>query len=341
MRTADFLSARSLLGIALLSGSLWLMSPGAARAADLLPNLKALPATDISVGRNFAGDLAIRFSASSWNAGAGPLELIAGEVVRDRQNVYQRIYADDGSYHDELAGSFVWHQTHNHFHFEDYALYTLQPTWTKSSRTGTKTSFCIMDTFLQDRSLPGAPRSAVYANCGNSAQGMSVGWGDKYGAQLPGQEISLAKLKDGDYRLYIEADPKNRLIETDETDNVSCMLLHISITNETFDVLNPDSCDAPSPPSGGGVTVTAIDPTAAPAGTTFEMTITGTGFADGMTVTFDNGTSYKPVASNVIVDSSTQIRATVTIRNKGKSKDDNVWDVHVGDGVLIDAFTVL
>ena len=95
------------------------------------------------------------------NAGAGPLELFAGEVVRKRQNVYQRIFSSDGSYRDKLAGSFDWHQGHDHFHFNDYALYTLQPTWTKSNRTGAKTSFCVMDTDLVNGSLDGAPHAPV------------------------------------------------------------------------------------------------------------------------------------------------------------------------------------
>jgi hypothetical protein len=318
----------------------WTAPALAQQATEQLPNLKALPASDIYVARDFAGNPELRFAGSSWNAGTGPLELIAGEVVRDRQNVYQRIYSSDGSYRDRLAGSFVWHQGHNHFHFEDYALYTLQPTWTNSSRTATKTSFCVMDTDLIDGSLPGAPASPYYASCGNSYQGMSVGWGDTYGSRLAGQSISLTKLKDGDYRLFVQADPKNRLVESDETDNVACVLLRISVVAETVQVLNPSSCDSPSPPPVT-VTVNGISPTQAAAGTSFQATILGSGFYDGVAVSFENGTSYKPVASNVVVVSPTEISATITIKKKGPSGSDAVWDLRVGNGVLANAFTVL
>lgn len=224
--------------------ALWFAAPGsrAQVGQPLPPNLKALPASDISVVTNLAGDPELRFSSSSWNAGLGPLELIAGEVAQGRQNVYQRIYSGGGSFTDLLAGNFVWHEGHNHFHFEDYALYTLQAVKGKSRRSSTKTSFCVMDNTAVDLGLPGAPPAAVYAQCGNSAQGMSVGWGDTYGSHLAGQEISLKRFKSGDYRLIIEADPKNRLLETDETDNVSCVLLRIDMRRRTATVLNAEGC---------------------------------------------------------------------------------------------------
>jgi len=310
-----------------------------AQAVQMIPNLKALPATDIAFGLDSAGDPVVRFSATSWNAGAGPLELIAGEVAQGGQNVYQRVYLSDDSFTDLLAGTFAWHQGHNHFHFDDYALYTLQAVKGKSQRSSVKTSFCIMDTGHHDLSLPGAPPSAVYGSCGNSVQGMSVGWGDTYGAWLPGQEISLKRLKDGDYRLLIEADPKNRLLETDETDNVSCVLLHVGVSRQTVDVLNPQGCDTSNP--GGAATVASIDPaTGVAGGTPLIVTITGAGFVSGMPVAFEGGDGYRPVASNVVVLSSTAIVATVTIKKKGRPGPDNVWDVHVGTGVLESGFTV-
>jgi hypothetical protein len=214
--------------------------------------LTALPASDISVVLNFSGDPEIRFAASSWNSGDGALEMQAGEVAQGQQHVYQRIYNDDGSYADRLAGSFEWHQGHNHFHFDDYALYTLQPIKGKSRRTSAKTSFCIMDTELFDGTLPGAPSEAAYSQCGNFFQGMSVGWSDTYGSNLPGQEIPLRKLKDGDYRLYVEIDPKDRLVETNEDDNISCVLLRIGVSDLTLDILDATGCDAPGGGDPGG-----------------------------------------------------------------------------------------
>src|SRR5262245_45874912 len=105
--------------IALVAG--WVGSSTAyAQPVALKPNLQARPAWNILLlgGRLY-------FNATSWNNGDGPLELRARETdsVALRQNVYQRIYLSDGTFYETLAGSFVWHPTHNHFHFEDYAVY--------------------------------------------------------------------------------------------------------------------------------------------------------------------------------------------------------------------------
>ena len=194
-------------------------------AVDLLPNLEALPAEELCL--TTSGDTTwLRFSTTSWNSGAGPLELVAGKADRKakKQKVYQHIESSNGRVRKVLAGFFVWHSTHNHFHFENYAHYILQPVNAPgaSARTATKTTFCIMDTTKID-SLAGA---ASYTTCGKSVQGMSVGWGDTYGWYLDGQAIDVTELPDGDYRLEIVVDPKNRLSESDETDNTSDVMIN-------------------------------------------------------------------------------------------------------------------
>lgn len=319
-----------------------LMSYGhAQQVLELRPNIKALPPSDITIGTSIFGNVELRFSATTWNSGLGPLELRAGETGQGQQNVYQRVYLDDGNYYDHLAGTFEWHPSHNHFHFENYALYTLQSVKGKSKRSSYKTTFCLMDNLPIDTTLPGAPAAAVYGGCNPDVQGMSVGWGDVYVYSLPDQEIDLSRLKDGDYRLYIEADPKNLLLEDNENDNVACALLHISVTSQTVDVLNPDSCDTSGgSDSGGDVTVTGIVPDTAPVGKLVEVTISGTGFTPGMDVTFENGSGPQPSASGVTVVDSSTITAIVTVKNRGGKYPDYIWDVRVGSGVLVDGFIV-
>lgn len=135
----------------------------------------------------------------------------------------------------------MWHPGHQHFHFEDYALYTLQPVGAPglSQRTSAKTTFCVVDTDHVDPNLGNS--NPVYAFCGVDVQGMSVGWGDTYRNQLSGQSISLTGLPDGYYKLVIEVDPKKRVVETDDTNNVACSLLYLDITNRTV-AEDPDGC---------------------------------------------------------------------------------------------------
>lgn len=313
----------------------------AQQVTELLPNLEAFPPYDIEVIENFGGVVELRFSVRTWNSGSGPLELIAGEVSRGRQFVRQRVYDDLGTYQEYLAGKFVWHQGHNHFHFEDYALYTLQAVQGNAKRNSVKTSFCLIDTELVDGQLPGSPNRSIYENCGNFFQGISVGWSDEYDSFLPGQSIDLSQLKDGDYRLIIEADPKNRILETNDDDNSACVLLNISVAAQTVDIINPNNCDGTTePPPGSDVTVVGIAPNAARVGESIDVMIDGTGFTAGVDVSFTNGKGSKPVASNITVLSSSQIQATVTIKKRG-SNSDNVWDLVVDSVTLQDAFTVL
>jgi lysyl oxidase/IPT/TIG domain-containing protein len=258
--------------------------------------------------------------------------------------VYQRVYNSDGTYADYFAGTFVWHPSHNHFHFGDYALYRLDPVNAPggSPKSGSKTTFCIMDTTKVDGSLPGAPQQAVYATCGNTVQGMSVGWGDTYGYWLAGQSIDVTGNPSGDYCLSIQIDPKGRLCEADEandcgssTDNIASSLLHIDVERSRITVLDGSSCGTP----GGDVVVTGISPNSGRVGSTVEVTITGSGFAPGTSVSFEKGSGPAPTASEVVVASDTTIQATVTIK-KAKGGRDPVWDVRVGSGVLVNGFTV-
>ena len=63
---------------------------------QILPNLEPFPASEVQLTD---GGNTLRFSTTTWNRGAGPLELVGGEVLPDgtSQKVYQRMYLSDGS----------------------------------------------------------------------------------------------------------------------------------------------------------------------------------------------------------------------------------------------------
>ena len=305
----------------LLSWSMAVMLPAFSIAAprqvlELKPNLQAFPAGNLAIVQDVLGATQLLFSATTWNNGDGPLVLVAGETdpATSKQKVYQRVFLSDGTFYNRVAGDFVWHPSHNHFHFEDYALYTLQPFNAPgaSARTSAKTSFCVMDTTAVDTGLSRAPNKPVYATCGDVMQGMSVGWGDTYRSQLSGQSIDLTGLPNGDYKLIIEADPKKRLLELNDSDNTSCVLLRISVTSLS---LNVDSAGCSG--TGSTVVVSSISPNAAPQGSIIPVTITGSNFTVGMGVSFENGSGARPEASNVTVVDSTTITATVTVKTGG------------------------
>lgn len=322
-------ACRGLLIRGAIVAGLVLPTAGYAQVLELKPNLTALQASELSVVLDsVTGEPILRFATTSWNSGTGPTELVAGGTGEAGQDIYQRIYLSDGGYYDRLAGTFVYHETHNHFHFEGYANYTLQPVNAPgaSQRQSSKTSFCLMDTTKIDGSLPGAPAVPVYSTCNDVRQGISVGWGDRYGPTLAGQSFDLGGNPSGDYDLIIEIDPENRILESNEADNVSCLRVHISVSSLTAQALG--SCSSPT-----GVTLASVTPSSVYAGSSVTVTIRGTGFAAGMAVGFENGSGPAPIATNVVVVDPNTITATVTVKSGGGRRE-RFWDVRVSSAVL-------
>jgi len=189
---------------------------------ELLPNLKPLPAKDFRLEKLSDGTIRLRFSMTSWNSGLGDLELFAGATNAGFQH---------GSFKEYPAGSFSWHSNHNHFHVDNYANYSLTEADSPGvyKGTGSKTTFCIIDTDRIDHKLPGASKKRQYTACNGQLQGMSVGWGDTYTYNLDGQWIVVTDLAKGDYKLRIDVDPNHNIMETYDTDNSSYVLLHIDV----------------------------------------------------------------------------------------------------------------
>jgi hypothetical protein len=229
--------------------------PDAASAATAkYPNLKTLTPSSLQFDTEVidgATHWVLRFSNTVWNAGTGPLELLAAvdtSTGATKTRVTQHVYNTDGTWTDSTAGYFEYHEGHNHFHFGDFAEYELwtrveYDAWVASGRSrgqaqrrGAKTTFCIMDTG-RVQALSDSPLSAVYKTCNPSKQGLSVGWGDTYGYRLPEQWIDLgtSRLADGSYVLRSIADPRNLLIESNDDDQEAVRFFRVRnrrISNE-------------------------------------------------------------------------------------------------------------
>lgn len=332
---------RALLVVGLLlSGAI--ERPAFAQPQALLPNLQPLPAYELGLQPIFGGGTELVFSTLTTNAGLGPLHMVAGEsTAPGQQNVYQRVHFSDGTFEDRLAGVFVLHEEHGHFHVEEYAEYQLEREFAPgaSTRIGQKTSFCLLDTDRVDRKLPNAPKRAVFTRCDDFdfGQGISVGWGDAYRSHLPGQSIDVSGLETGNYLLTMVADPNDNILETDEGDNSSTIRIHLDMEAMTVDGLPGDGGDPGDPP--GDVMISGIIPATMPAGSVRAVTITGIGFAEGMNVALVSGSGPSPHVSDVNVQDENTITATLTAKSGGPPRA-RIWDLVVGPATAPEAFTV-
>lgn len=178
------------------------------------------------------GRTLLRLTTSVANVGAGPLEIRGDTIHEDgTQDVLQRIYNSDGSFTDQMSGTFSYHPEHGHIHFDRFTQFHLREVTAGDGvgaivASGDKSSFCLIDVRSYDETLPGAPGLRQYHAC-NEYQGISVGWADVYIKALPDQWIDVTGVADGRYWLEVEIDPEHWIVESDETNNVSRILIDL------------------------------------------------------------------------------------------------------------------
>lgn len=229
-------------------------TPAVAGGGDpaLLPDVIVRPLAEIRI-QKAAGVKLLRFASIIGNQGAGVVELKPDSTARSAENdcdgdgdplndrkAFQRIFGDtdgDGVFtrgtdtvlSKRFAGCSIFHVAHDHWHFEEFARYRLvKPKTEAVMASSEKVSFCVRDSIRFDGGLPGSPGFVHYGNCTqDSITGLSVGWADYYGSTLPGQELDIRGLADGRYCLRNEADPTDRLDESDEGNNGRSTLVRI------------------------------------------------------------------------------------------------------------------
>lgn len=180
----------------------------------------------------FRNRVLLRFSNGTANIGRGPLEIKGAAIAEGKQEVYQRIYTRSGTFTSRYAGTYVYHPEHRHTHFEDYASYRLREIEGSEGvgpviASSDKVSFCLYDEYVHNSRLPHYNRNRRYRSCNTNIQGISVGWKDVYGKELADQWIDITEVLPGEYWLESEVDPYNRLIESNEGNNVARIRVRI------------------------------------------------------------------------------------------------------------------
>jgi hypothetical protein len=215
--------------------------PSPKRPRELLPDLQITPPRELYIEEG-TDVRKLRFSTTVVNTGDGPLD-IAGSFDADTgiTTATQRIHLDDGAMTEQVAGAFMFHPGHEHWHFEDFTMLEL---WTydgdgdldEMKATTGKATFCAVDEVLEDDSLPHVPEGPSFLECGQGVQGISVGWSDTYTADLIGQELDITGVPDGRYAVRTVADPAERLRETDDDNND--LVVYVELRGDTIELLD-------------------------------------------------------------------------------------------------------
>jgi Lysyl oxidase len=241
---------------------------------SLLPDLIVEPPEDILL-QGTPKKTFLRFSHTTSNVGQGPLEIypdLDDEDCQDRGDralvAYQTIYQDandsgtfqrgvDTETTQSPVGCMIFHDIHNHYHFEDFALYELyRMTSGKLKETSDKVSFCVVDILNTHPEIPGAGAPYYeFANCltDSGIHGISVGYADIYGTGTPGQEFDVSDRNPGRYCLVARTDPADRLDEVPtggEDNNVQTVQIRLNPKNASKFGSPVDQLDEPcSPPA--------------------------------------------------------------------------------------------
>jgi hypothetical protein len=213
-----------------------------------LPDLQTLPAFGIELTRRGF----LNFAATEWDAGPAPMVIdgFRNPVAPLIMGSYQYFYNPDGTpAGHKRIGTMEWDPRpgHEHWHFQDFARYSLLDADQTQVVLSHKEGFCLANTDAVDFTVPGAvwnPYNTDLATACGDLSSLAVrevlltGSGDTYYQSLPGQSFKVRDLPNGVYYVKIEVNPNGNMFETDKTNNVSLRKIRLmgSCDNRTVKV---------------------------------------------------------------------------------------------------------
>jgi hypothetical protein len=216
---------------------------GASEGPALLPDLDQEMPTGLLITRSGpAGhrDWRLGFNSAVSNVGDGPMIVEgrrpAGRKTMDADQVIVRAGAPETVVHRAGSLRYVRSTDHRHWHLLGFEHYELRRSdGTRALVTDRKTGFCLGDRYTVTRTLTSRAPEAVYrSRCGldhpgltSIREGISVGYGDDYHANLEGQYLPLNSLPAGRYVLVHRVNVERRLQESSYDNNASSLLLQL------------------------------------------------------------------------------------------------------------------
>jgi Lysyl oxidase len=218
---------------------------GGSAPTALLPDIQTVVPRHLSIQNQQQRDV-LRFANGIANTGAGPLALrpepeldVARELGLTTVAAVQEFWDSNAFYRcgeqpkqvtechnvvsERVTGEFVFHPEHNHWHIGDTALFEVRkgsPTGPIMGGNSIKTTFCLIDSYKLVGNQP--TRDRLFWDCYNSYQGIAPGWVDQYHHSLPGMELDITDLPDGnDYYLVSSSNFAGVFTESNPSNNTA------------------------------------------------------------------------------------------------------------------------
>lgn len=159
------------------------------------------------------GSLATKLALDTVDAGACELEerCVAGDgqrrVLRFDVRVPNRGAVDLVLGNPDAGGQFEYAACHKHYHYKDFAQYSLLDDTGNVIVVGRKQAFCARDSARVEKD---AGFNARY-DC--NQQGIQRGWEDIYDPSLPCQYLDVTDLPKGTYWVEVEVNPSKAITE--------------------------------------------------------------------------------------------------------------------------------
>lgn len=224
----------------------------ARRLAQALPELVMVPPADLAIQVETTSDgkrvRRLRTTSAVQNEGTSPFHL---RIARDPQTgahtacqqIYQAIRGANGERLGYLlvdsvpvgAFDFDSHPHHNHLHHRLFARLSLLTTSFEPAPGASapkKLGFCLSDVARSATlELDGSPKVGAFpwmCRGMDAEQGISIGWVDRYAADLSGQSIDVTEVPDGLY--YVVAAANTDFVEKkkDKRNNFAATMIEIS-----------------------------------------------------------------------------------------------------------------
>lgn len=207
----------------------------------LLPDLDQESPSGLLITRSPRGWM-LGFASAVRNVGAGPLiieghrisrgeeTMTAGQVIRRTAGPIEGVARVGRLRYTRSPDHQHWHL----LHFDRYEL--RRPNGRRAVVRDRKSGFCLGDRYgVGDPALTAKPPEPVYrSRCGlerpglwGVREGISVGYGDDYAANLEGQYLRLSGLRAGRYLLVHRVNEDRRLLESSYANNAASLLLRL------------------------------------------------------------------------------------------------------------------